>query len=275
MTAEHERVHVLDRDLELHRHERAHPRRVEHAGHADDALARKLGQTEERLRHRVERVGHRERRSAFGQCCTRFGAMLFMISKLSRTRSSRLMPGLRGLPEVMTTMSEPAAALQSCAADHARVRSDDRTRLVDVERDARGLLLGDVDDDDVGQLLLRDRASHRHADVAGATYHCHFAIHAFLVSLSRRRPLSLSLAIVSYPQFLLKTLLKTPSVTRSRRMILNVLAVCTIVVRTLRGSSSHAHAVTAVVSRQARVVARSHATRTPVRRPLCCSESSP
>ena len=50
---------------------------------------------------------------AFGQCCTRFGAMLFMISKLSRTRSSRLMPGLRGLPEVMTTMSEPAAALQS------------------------------------------------------------------------------------------------------------------------------------------------------------------
>ena len=39
--------------------------------------------------------------------------MLFMISKLSRTRSSRLMPGFRGLPEVMTTMSEPAAAFQS------------------------------------------------------------------------------------------------------------------------------------------------------------------
>ena len=39
--------------------------------------------------------------------------MLFMISKLSRTRSSRLMPGFRGLPDVMTTMSEPAAAFQS------------------------------------------------------------------------------------------------------------------------------------------------------------------
>jgi hypothetical protein len=50
---------------------------------------------------------------ALGQCCTRFGAMLFMISKLSRTRSSRLMPGLRGLPEVITTMSEPAADPQS------------------------------------------------------------------------------------------------------------------------------------------------------------------
>ena len=50
---------------------------------------------------------------AFGVYCTRLGAMLFMMSKLSRTRSSRLMPGLRGLPDVITTMSEPAAAFQS------------------------------------------------------------------------------------------------------------------------------------------------------------------
>ena len=50
---------------------------------------------------------------AFGQCSTSFGAMLFMMAKLSRTRSSRLMFGLRGLPDVITTMSEPAAAPQS------------------------------------------------------------------------------------------------------------------------------------------------------------------
>jgi hypothetical protein len=50
---------------------------------------------------------------AFGQCCTRLGAMLCMIAKLSLTRSSRLIPGFRGLPDVMTTMSEPAAAAQS------------------------------------------------------------------------------------------------------------------------------------------------------------------
>jgi hypothetical protein len=30
--------------------------------------------------------------------CTRLGAMLFMMSKLSRTRSSRLIPGFRGFP---------------------------------------------------------------------------------------------------------------------------------------------------------------------------------
>ena len=49
---------------------------------------------------------------AFGVYSTSFGAMLCMIAKLSRTRSSRLMPGLRGLPEVITTMSDPAAASQ-------------------------------------------------------------------------------------------------------------------------------------------------------------------
>jgi hypothetical protein len=48
-----------------------------------------------------------------GQYLTTFGAMACMIAKLSRTRSSRLMPGFRGFPDVMTTMSEPAAALQS------------------------------------------------------------------------------------------------------------------------------------------------------------------
>jgi hypothetical protein len=51
-------MHVLDRHAEFHRHERTHASRVQHAGHADDAFARKLGQSEKRLRHRVERVGH-------------------------------------------------------------------------------------------------------------------------------------------------------------------------------------------------------------------------
>ena len=41
-------------------------------------------------------------------------------------------------------------------------------------------VLGDVDDDDIGQLLLRDGPGHRHADVAGATNHGDFTIHAIL-----------------------------------------------------------------------------------------------
>ena len=45
--------------LELHRDERAHAGRVEHAGHADHALAREAAQPVDGLAHRVERIGHR------------------------------------------------------------------------------------------------------------------------------------------------------------------------------------------------------------------------
>ena len=55
--AEDERVDVLDRHVELLGDERAHARRVEHAGHADDALAGKPAQLVDGLRHRVERIG--------------------------------------------------------------------------------------------------------------------------------------------------------------------------------------------------------------------------
>ena len=44
-------------------------------------------------------------------------------------------------------------------------------------RDARRLLVGDVDDDDVGELLVGDRARDRRADGAGAADDCDFSIH--------------------------------------------------------------------------------------------------
>ena len=40
-----------------------------------------------------------------------------------------------------------------------------------------GLLVGDVDDDDVGELLVGDRARNRGAYRAGATDDCHFTVH--------------------------------------------------------------------------------------------------
>ena len=208
-------MHVLDRDLELHGDERAHPRRVEHARHADDALARELRQTEQRLRHRVERVGHRNddgvrtvlhevRRDALHDLEVVAHEIVAAHARLARLAR-------RDHDDVGAGRGTPVRA-----ADEARVRSDDRTRLVDIERHPCGLLLGDVDDDDIGQLLLRDRSSHRHADVAGATDHCHFAIHAFLVSLARLRSLSRSRAS-KYSQFLLKSLLKTTPSDHDRR----------------------------------------------------------
>ena len=40
---------------------------------------------------------------ALGQCCLMLAATSFMIFRLMSSRSSRLMPGLRGTPAVMMT----------------------------------------------------------------------------------------------------------------------------------------------------------------------------
>ena len=160
VAAEHERVDVLDRDVQLHRDERAHARRIEHAGHADDALARELAQPVDRLAHRVERVGDRHDDAVRRVLDDLLGDRLHDLVVDVCSRSSRLMPGLRGTPDVMTTTSESAVCFQpssvAAVADDARVRPVDRARLEHVERDAGRLLIGDVDDDDVGQFLVGD-----------------------------------------------------------------------------------------------------------------------
>ncbi len=70
-----------------------------------------------------------------------------------------------------------AAPQLGADTEHARRGTVDRARLIDVERDARGLAGVDVDDDDVGQFLLRDRSRHGGADVARAPDDGDFAIH--------------------------------------------------------------------------------------------------
>ncbi len=49
-------------------------------------------------------------RMAFGDAATAFATTSDMILKLVFSRSSRLMPGLRAIPAVMTTMSELAVS---------------------------------------------------------------------------------------------------------------------------------------------------------------------
>ena len=44
----------------------------------------------------------------FGACCATFSATLDTMPMLVTIRSSRLMPGLRGMPAVITTMSLPS-----------------------------------------------------------------------------------------------------------------------------------------------------------------------
>ena len=109
------------------------------------------------------------------------------------------MPGLRGTPDVMTTTSELAVSFQPASSAPApMIRESDPSighASMHVERDALRLLVGDVDDDDVGQLLVGDRARHRRADVAGAPDDRDFSIHAsstITESLDQQSPITYS-----------------------------------------------------------------------------------
>jgi hypothetical protein len=83
------------------------------------------------------------------------------------------------MPDVITTTSEPAVAFQpSSLAPYPTTRESlDRTGLEHVQGNAGRLLISDVDDDDVGQFLVRDRPGHRGADGASSSHHCHFSVH--------------------------------------------------------------------------------------------------
>jgi hypothetical protein len=74
------------------------------------------------------------------------------------------MPGLRGTPAVMMTTSEPAQSRD------LRVVSEDCPVLLEVERLALGdtFLLGNVEEDDVAELVTRAERGQLAADVAGA-----------------------------------------------------------------------------------------------------------
>ena len=95
------------------------------------------------------------------------------------------MPGLRGTPGRDDDDVGVGALGVVAGAHHARVRSPHRARLEHVERDAGRLLIGDVDDDDIGQLLVRDPARDRGSDISRSTDDCNFAIHRS--APSRRR----------------------------------------------------------------------------------------
>ena len=65
---------------------------------------------------------------AFGQCVFMFAATSFMILRLISSRSSRLMPGLRGTPAVMITTSAAGDVLPVGGAGDAAVVAVHRRR---------------------------------------------------------------------------------------------------------------------------------------------------
>ena len=79
-----------------------------------------------------------------------------MTLRLMPSRSSRLMPGLRGTPAVTMQTSAPSIAGIVVDAGEARVEAVDRRGLGDVEALALRNALGDVEQDDVAEFLEAD-----------------------------------------------------------------------------------------------------------------------
>ena len=108
-------------------------------------------------------------------------AMAQAVLKLSKFPRERVI-GMAGVLDSARMRSFIAKELNVSVENiHAFVRSVHRARLENVERHTGGLLVGDVDDDDVGQLFLRDAARDRRADVSCSADDCDFAIHGCLL----------------------------------------------------------------------------------------------
>ena len=168
VAAEHHRGHVLDRHAGLPGDERREAGRVEDPCHAEDALLRP-GRRRSSPRGTSRRAGSRRRPgSRPGSRAITCSVTELTIFSFVVTRSSRLMPGWRGSPAVITTTSEPADLVVAVRAGHVRLVAEDGGRLVDVQRLALRETFLDVDQHDVGVVAARELLRAGRTHVAGA-----------------------------------------------------------------------------------------------------------
>ena len=91
-----------------------------------------------------------------------------MTLRLMPSRSSRLMPGLRGTPAVTMHTAAPSIALVGIGAGEAGVEAFDRRGLHEIERLALRHAFHDVEQDDVAELFEADQERQRAADLTRA-----------------------------------------------------------------------------------------------------------
>ena len=106
--------------------------------------------------------------TAFGDAFAAFVATSRTMPALMFSSSSRVIPGLRGRPEVMTTTSESFVSAQLLVPMIAGGEADVRGLLGEVERLALRQALDDVLQDDVDVAGLGQLLGHRAAGHAGA-----------------------------------------------------------------------------------------------------------
>ncbi len=167
VAAEHEGVRAADGDAELPGDEGPEARRVEHAGHADDALAREAAGLHGHVAHRVERVGDDDQdrvgRDRRGLADDRADDARVLGQQVVAAHAR--LAGQAGGDD--DDVGAGRVGVVVGARDRAVV-AHDRRRLGQVERLALGQPLDDVDQDDVGQASLGDALGGGRADVAGA-----------------------------------------------------------------------------------------------------------
>jgi hypothetical protein len=167
VAAEDEGGHVLDRNAQLVGQEVAEPRRVEHAGHADDHVGRQAAGLLQHPDHGVQRVRDADHEGV--------GTVLL----------DALAGGLHdlgvGVQEVVSAHARPArdaggddhhvGALDrrvGVGAGHLGVEPLDRRGLREVERLALGNALDDIEEGNVAQLLEAGQQCQSAADLPGA-----------------------------------------------------------------------------------------------------------
>ena len=105
---------------------------------------------------------------ASGEAATTCAMTLSTIALFAASRSSRVMPGLRGRPAVTTTTSRAGGVGVVVGADDRGAEALDGAHVHHVERLALRQALGDVDHDHVGDLVQQQELGGGRADLSRA-----------------------------------------------------------------------------------------------------------
>jgi len=166
MAAEHERVHALDRHVQLAGDERPEAGRVEDTGHPEERFAGEARRLQGDVAHRIERVRDDDQDRVGGVR----GGLLDDRADDPRVLRQEVVPAHPRLASEAGRDDDDVRAGRVGIVVRARdpgVVADDGGRLGQVEALALRQPFHDVDEDDVGQTGLGDPLGGRRANVAG------------------------------------------------------------------------------------------------------------
>ena len=171
VASENEGVDVFDRDVELGGDEGAHAGGVEHAGHAEDAILREAADAEGGLRHGVQWIGDDDQdgigREPGEGLDDGFHHVVVGLQQVVAAHAG--FAGDSGSDDDHIAIGGGAVvAVLGRDAGGTRVGAENRARLGHVERFARGHVLDEIGDDDIGETGVMYSLSCRRADKTAA-----------------------------------------------------------------------------------------------------------